>query len=191
MVTQIVALIAELVGIRLSAAVIGGVFCVVPATPVLGRAAVAAMLVLTVLTTLRAPVDSLRGSVAGMAPLIALIPRVLRSARQMMLAVYARMQAGRLGDDLTAAVATGLAFAFPVTTIGLTVLAILVAVLSGQPHGTFDQVVIVADLLTQTIFIAWSRSSSSGGFGPGCGRIDVSRRHYHATRLRQRHPAPT
>ena len=57
---------------------------------------------------------------------------------------------------MTAALATGLAIAFPLTTVGMIFVAILVGVLNGKPHATFDQVWLVVDLLTQTALVSWS-----------------------------------
>jgi hypothetical protein len=157
------------------AATIGAVFCTVTPGAISVRAAAATVLVLSLLYAIQAPTGSLRDlisgtantgrgnprtpdapatNLAGLMLLLGLTPEAYEAARQAMLAVYARVQARRLGDRAAAGLAGLIAIAYPVAVVGLILLGVVVNVFSGKPHPTFDQVLSVLVLLTKTVLIA-------------------------------------
>ena len=150
-ISQIMTLIAALTSlIGTVTTLIGSAFCVVPSAYPPARAAAAAVLILTLVIVVRPPTNAFRD-------LLALLgPPVYQSARQAMLAIYVRVQARRLGDNLTCLMATVLALVYPLVVIGLATLAVLVSMYSGTPHPTFEQVTKTIDQLSQTTFIAVS-----------------------------------
>jgi hypothetical protein len=155
-------------------ALIGAVYCTLAPGPLTHRAAIASSLLFAFLTINQLAQGMLRDLFAkaqgvgisdrgydaiwigGLAA--ALAPVGLEAARQVMLAVYARAQARRLGENVAAALAGILAITYPFAMLGLASLVLLVAVFSSQQHPTFNQVMAVVEMLVRTILVAW------GGF---------------------------
>ncbi len=156
-ISQVAILIAVLAGLTGAvAALIGAIFCIVPPASLWARATAASVLILTLLALVRPPAGSFRDLVSGQAVLSILTPAMYESARQATLAIYAFVQARRLGDASTAAQARFVAVAYPAAVMGLVTLVVLVGMFSSTPHPTFDRVVKIVDLLAQTVLVAWS-----------------------------------
>jgi hypothetical protein len=174
-VTEIAALVM-LVGAfaAIIGTLVGAVYCSLAPGPLPLRAAAVAMLVLTLFTaqpfagTIRDRVAGATGTnriddrvlstafpLGGLYLLFALPPVVYEAGRQAMIAVYARGQAQRVGDDLGARMALIIAIGFPVVVIGLNALNYLAVVLAGKPQPRFDRIVTVLDQLARTILVAW------------------------------------
>jgi hypothetical protein len=148
-------ILSVLLGVFATVAVlVGALCCTLPPAALPDRALAGSILILTIAVML-AGMGPLRGSVAGA---LALIPVGYESSRQAALALFARLHARRLGDDLAAGLAVILAVAYPTIVLGLTLLTVFVGVFVPKPHATFDHVLSVVKLLAETILVAW------GGF---------------------------
>lgn len=168
---EIVATLALLAGMFV--AIVGSICCLVPSGAPGPRGLAASVALLSVLTATQLPTGRFRdvvsaineigrgalggdfGPTIGSVMLVVfLLPTVFESGRQALLNLYARSQARRVGDGMTAGLAGLLALAIPIVVIGLNFLLLVVATFASKPPTTFNKVIAVVELLARTALVA-------------------------------------